>query len=472
MIFDLIGSDILSKEISHEAVRDNRLEGSYLTVEEYAKMAEIVKQCVANITEEWEQQSSHRLWSRYSHSPFVPLLDYGMKVRKAAIERGMPEDRCVICGRLLRPGQRFCCSKCRIIIRDKHYLPGKFAPDSTEFEVKKLDTSYLTDEEFANLVKLLNDCAQTITEDTGRPRYRLSNPLHPLHPVYKYCIELNNAAVERGMPEDRCPICGHKKTKPYLHIPYCYNCGASISQRYKVRGKEPEAVVSRSTHQSLLRRYTMNIDANHQGGMGTNNQNDRHLDDNRFPESYLTYENYKDLKALLEECYNACETNSQSKATCRITSSNHPLHPVYEYCVRLREQRLKEGMPADKCLICGSDLRRDNASKYPYCPTCGRFILQNHKIRDLTTIREATPNRLCIVCHKRPAANNMNGMCRACYRIGDRMKNHSVEAIQEKRREREKADIQVGIEISHLEDILKPKDTNNVGFIRKVWHLK
>ena len=62
-------------------------------------------------------------------------------------------------------------------------------------------------------------------------------------------------------------------------------------------------------------------------------------------------------------------------------------------------------------------------------------------------------------------------MCRACYRIGDRLGDHSVEAIRAKRRHRDKIDIQQGINISHVDDILEPSGSEKSGFTRKIWNL-
>ena len=176
-----------------------------------------------------------------------------------------------------------------------------------------------------------------------------------------------------------------------MRSPYCYNCNVSISQRFKIRGKATRSV-NGVTHTSLLQKYKIDL-------YGNLENNDHESDDYRFPESFLSYEDYKNLQALLQKC---CEENKDKPHPTRgskIQDADHPLRPVYVRCVELRKAAMEVGMPDDKCLICGSDLDRDKKSEYPYCPTCSRFILQNHKIRDRTTIRNINENKLCVVCH-------------------------------------------------------------------------
>lgn len=461
-LFFSLGSDILADKIGSGPIRDNRLRGSYLTAEEYVKMCEIMQKCVDNIPNAKEYENSRISFHR---SPFYPLYRYCIEVNEAAKERGKPDDRCVICGCLKVSEKGVICRQCRDSIRQEHSIRSNTCSynDDEEFTDNRLDSSYLTADEFIRLSKLLHDCAEKMPTDSGRPRYWLSNVRHPLHPVYEYCVELKDAAIARGMPEDRCPICGHKKSKAYMRSPYCYNCNVSISQRFKIRGKATRSV-NGVTHTSLLQKYKIDL-------YGNLENNDHESDDYRFPESFLSYEDYKNLQALLQKC---CEENKDKPHPTRgskIQDADHPLRRVYVRCVELRKAAMEVGMPDDKCLICGSDLDRDKKSEYPYCPTCSRFILQNHKIRDRTTRRNINENKLCVVCHKRPAAKNMGGMCRACYRIGDRLGDHSVEAIRAKRRHRDKIDIQQGINISHVDDILEPSGSEKSGFTRKIWNL-
>lgn len=86
-----------------------------------------------------------------------------------------------------------------------------------------------------------------------------------------------------------------------MRSPYCYNCNVSISQRFKIRGKATRSV-NGVTHTSLLQKYKIDL-------YGNLENNDHESDDYRFPESFLSYEDYKNLQALLQNAVKRIRIN-------------------------------------------------------------------------------------------------------------------------------------------------------------------
>lgn len=172
---------------------------------------------------------------------------------------------------------------------------------------------------------------------------------------------------------------------------------------------------------------------------------DRATDDMRLPMSPLTYEEFKEGKKLLEECTRQkdelAKKSAEKSAPRYSRQPGHPYHPMFVHFSKLREIKLKEGLGENECIICGEEMNREG---YPYCAVCGRMLLQNKLRGRDNTLGYLNWNRNCVVCHHRKADLNMKGMCRACYRLGERYGTHDPKDVRKLRRERLKRTIQKG----------------------------
>lgn len=70
----------------------------------------------------------------------------------------------------------------------------------------RLRGSYLTAEEYVKMCEIMQKCVDNIPNAKEYENSRISFHRSPFYPLYRYCIEVNEAAKERGKPDDRCVI--------------------------------------------------------------------------------------------------------------------------------------------------------------------------------------------------------------------------------------------------------------------------
>lgn len=174
----------------------------------------------------------------------------------------------------------------------------------------------------------------------------------------------------------------------------------------------------------------------------------RPADDLRLPMSELTYEEFLKTQEILAKCTALKEkmiadgTFESAHRLARIPSN--PYHEVYCYLVALKQEKVENGADPDTCVICGEYMHRSAKSTYPYCQNCARILLQGTLRGQNNTSGYLHWNKLCVVCHQRQADPNMRGMCRICYRLGERHNTHDPKDVREIRRNRLKKAIQEG----------------------------
>ena len=193
---------------------------------------------------------------------------------------------------------------------------------------------------------------------------------------------------------------------------------------------------------------TRNYQARNNTGIDEQLVKNRPADDLRLPMSELTYEEYLKAKEILDKCTALKEkmiaegTYEAAHRLARIPGN--PYYEIYCYLVGLKQEKIENGADPNVCVICGEDMKRSAKSKYPYCQDCARILLQGKLRGQDNTLGYLHWNKLCVVCHQRPADLNMRGMCRVCYRLGERHNTHDPKDVREIRRERLKKTIQEG----------------------------
>lgn len=175
----------------------------------------------------------------------------------------------------------------------------------------------------------------------------------------------------------------------------------------------------------------------------------RSADDRRLPVSPLTYEEFIEGEKILKECLEKKEQMLQDDPEQKVSRiarlPSNPFHEGYMYFLKLWEKKIAEGsMSPETCVICGEKMDRNSGSEYPYCQDCGRLLMQGKVRSRNNTLGYLHWNQICIVCHQRKAHLNMKGMCRVCYRLGERHNTRDPEEIRKIRRDQLKKLIQIG----------------------------
>ncbi len=177
-------------------------------------------------------------------------------------------------------------------------------------------------------------------------------------------------------------------------------------------------------------------------------------DDLRMPTSPLTREEFDEGKRLVDKCYQEkLQAAASGKKVPRLARrEGNPFHEIYVYFQGLYEKKVQEkSMDSNTCVICGEALtdEKNKHTQYPYCLDCGRLMTCYGKLRGRDNASGYKHwNRVCVVCHLRPAHKNMRGMCRICYRLGERHNTHDPKDVIEIRRNRIKKSISTGTQIS------------------------
>lgn len=179
--------------------------------------------------------------------------------------------------------------------------------------------------------------------------------------------------------------------------------------------------------------------------------------DDRLPSSLLTLEEYYQSLAIAQEC--SLNKDKQNIRNLSISSPEHPYYPLYKY-FKTVAQKLKGTEFEHHCVICGEELSL--YTHYPYCNACGRLAYRGIIRGKSRTRGFRNVGRMCIVCNKRPAASA--GMCRACYRFGDRRGIHDPDKIRQIRQSIKKTKSQEDQET--IENLKVP-----AGFMLKVWDI-
>ena len=171
-------------------------------------------------------------------------------------------------------------------------------------------------------------------------------------------------------------------------------------------------------------------------------------DDLRLPMSEMTYKEFLEARRILDKCTAlkkkmiAEGTYTSAHRLARIPGN--PYYEIYSYLVGLKEAKVANGADPNRCVICGEDMQRSEKSTYPYCQDCARILSQGKLRGRNNTLGYLHWNKMCVVCHQRPADLNMRGMCRVCYRLGERHNTHDPKDVLEIRRARLKQTIQEG----------------------------
>lgn len=162
---------------------------------------------------------------------------------------------------------------------------------------------------------------------------------------------------------------------------------------------------------------------------------DRKTDDYRMPTSLLSYDEFKELRELSEKCrkdYDGriAKDPDYAKKKPRISNKDSAFHPLFVY-LRDKQESLAGTENEDRCVICGCEYTRGNPSlSNPCCPHCSRQLAGGIVRGTDTTKGFHAYNKICIVCGLKPALPNTGGMCRGCYRAGDRLGTHDPDVIR------------------------------------------
>lgn len=174
--------------------------------------------------------------------------------------------------------------------------------------------------------------------------------------------------------------------------------------------------------------------------------------DDRLPRSLLTLDEYNQCIALAEKCRERQDTSNKIKKLS-ISNPEHPYHELFIYLSKIAEA-LKGTDYEHHCVICGDKL--PTKTFYPYCTSCGRLVYRGLIRGKSCTRGYRNFGKICVVCGEKPAM--AAGMCRACYRVGDRHGTHDPEEIKQIR-----------------QTFCKPKRVSNgdgnTGLVPKVWEL-
>lgn len=178
----------------------------------------------------------------------------------------------------------------------------------------------------------------------------------------------------------------------------------------------------------------------------------RKADDMRLPLSPLTYEEYIKCRDMItasfkkkEELLQEAKNDASVKLVRLAQQPGNPFYDVFVYLSELRKKKIETGMDADTCVICGETMHRSKKSEYPYCQACARTMMVTGEVRGRNnTLGYLHWQQPCVVCHKRLADLNMKGMCRVCYRLGERHHTRDPEEVRKIRREQLKKEIQEG----------------------------
>lgn len=185
-------------------------------------------------------------------------------------------------------------------------------------------------------------------------------------------------------------------------------------------------------------------------------------DDLRLPISLLTYEEFIQGQKIISECSKKKEQmlkeNPSIKFPRTARCKGNPYHDAFVYFTEIRKKKIEEGIASPNvCIICGEDMNRTKDSAYPYCTDCARTMMNYGELRGRNnTSGYLHWNQLCVVCHRRQAHLYMKGMCRACYRLGERHNTRDPEKIRELRREQTKKQIYKGLAIPSGKSQSKP----------------
>lgn len=150
-------------------------------------------------------------------------------------------------------------------------------------------------------------------------------------------------------------------------------------------------------------------------------------EDDRLPGCLLTADEFHHYLEIAEACKKSAANNNQrpQSAKLRITNPVHPFHALYEYLEEISKKF--EGTEYEHhCLLCGKPLPENET--YPYCVSCGRSVYKGQRKGCLSTRGYRNQGRPCVVCGRIPVM--AGGMCRACYRLGDRRGTHNPEDIK------------------------------------------
>lgn len=202
----------------------------------------------------------------------------------------------------------------------------------------------------------------------------------------------------------------------------------------------------------------------------------REPDDERLPECPMSYKEFKKAREIAVGCQEKiAERDLQYKkmkaegkmpkraAPMRMYNVKHPCHKIYAYLCEVAKSHPEA---KGKCILCGDENPQATTSNSPICDYCARHLRKGIVRGTNNTQGLKAYGKICVVCEINPAAYNLAGMCKTCYKWAQKIQVFDTNELHRR----------------FLEDGCKRHQSNNIQrsvsancsqmFIAKTWHIK